>query len=490
MRGKGSQSRCGVRDGWRPALCTIAFTLALLPAALASGRVVLTVGTNGTYPTVQTALGGVTNGAVNEIRIQSGTYVESVVIYVTLDSGELHVSGGWDQTFSTQTANPALTVIDGNGVGRCMFVELTGASSAMSVSFSNLTFTGGAADYGGGVYLATYGNVHYEISRCRITGSTAIALNPKAGGLLVQLANGGRLELHDSTIDLNLAQSNGSGGYADGGGAYIALSGTSVVYLQRVVFSNNQAEADTEIRGAGLSLWALDDAATLVADSRFVDNEAVFSSFPVYPAVSGTGAVLTTFDSAWVEMRRNTLSGNSSQAGYGDQLELFARNASQLGVWNTEVEGGYEGGVLARAYDTAALALANLTVVDNFSRGLLLELVHPTAFATVINSILYGSFTDLVLYPGSGTIPTSNNLVGIDPLFVDRFGGDYRLAAGSPAENAGTSSQPPGVGYADCLGGVRVLDGAVDIGAHEGVNVLFSNAFESGTSDLWTQVVP
>src|SRR5262249_53084520 len=45
---------------------------------------------------------------------------------------------------------------------------------------------------------------------------------------------------------------------------------------------------------------------------------------------------------------------------------------------------------------------------------------------------------------GTGTVQ-SNNLTGIDPMFVNPAADDFRLQSGSPAINAGTSSIANGI---------------------------------------------
>ena len=91
-------------------LATAARVLALAAAATlavpcSAQVVVLTVGPHGGSATIQGALAGVVSGWVNEVRIESGTYVENVIVEsptVSFTSGELHFSGGWNATFTSR----------------------------------------------------------------------------------------------------------------------------------------------------------------------------------------------------------------------------------------------------------------------------------------------------------------------------------------------------------------------------------------------------
>jgi parallel beta-helix repeat protein len=57
-----------------------------------------------------------------------------------------------------------------------------------------------------------------------------------------------------------------------------------------------------------------------------------------------------------------------------------------------------------------------------------------------------------------------NNLVGVDPLFVDAANGDFRVQANSPVIDKGSASVYSG---SDFFGGMRYFGGAPDIGVYE-----------------------
>ena len=307
---------------------------------------------------------------------------------------------------------------------------------------------------------------------------------PYGGGVYADVSGvGSSLTIRDTTIAHNLAWDQASSGGVRGGGAYVVIGDSAPVIIERVLFQSNQANATFEIAGAGLWLRVNAGSVAWVNDSQFIYNQAISSATP---QVAGTGLDVVTF-SGWARLRRNTLYINQSQTGTGDQLQIAASETSQLRVGETVVAGGDQG-VGAVAFDTATVDLTNLTVVNNAVEGIYVRLADPTATASLHNSIAYGNGFDLTLQPGAGTIANSHNLVGIDPVFIHPSGYNFRLSAGSPAENAGTNTPPAVLGDADCDGGVRVIAGTVDMGAYEGVDVLFSDGFALRTR-RWSDVV-
>lgn len=83
----------------------------------------------------------------------------------------------------------------------------------------------------------------------------------------------------------------------------------------------------------------------------------------------------------------------------------------------------------------------NIQGADNGGTGLYRFLASGTA--SLYNTIIYNNTTNTNSLTG---LDTGNNLIGVDPMFVNSAGRDYRLLHGSPVINAGTNSPPGGLG--------------------------------------------
>ncbi len=102
----------------------------------------------------------------------------------------------------------------------------------------------------------------------------------------------------------------------------------------------------------------------------------------------------------------------------------------------------------------------NNTCYNNQRFGILLNFPRANNMSFTNNLLYKNNNADLRLQNGNST--SSNNLVEIDPLFVNADQGNFRLKSDSPAIDAGTSINAPSV---DFDGNLR--NGAIDIGAFE-----------------------
>jgi hypothetical protein len=138
-----------------------------------------------------------TNGVDDEIRIRSGLIVHqeqgSIAFRSAMNGNEsLSISGGWSGSSgqcTTQTANPALTVLDGNEDARVLDI-VRPASSSGSFSVRNLTLRRGRnSEYGACLYLFGIDETvsgDNLIENLVVTGCTdglgaGIAMNPRQG---------------------------------------------------------------------------------------------------------------------------------------------------------------------------------------------------------------------------------------------------------------------------------------------------------------------
>lgn len=122
---------------------------------------------------------------------------------------------------------------------------------------------------------------------------------------------------------------------------------------------------------------------------------------------------------------------------------------------------GNEGGIVVDYNGVSKTEVYNNTVYDNDEFGIAVG--SKSKEASVRNNIVYGNGGPAVDNKGSGTT-LSNNLVNVDPKFMNAAAKDFRVKAGSPAINKGvTLSKVP----KDYISVPRPQGGSYDIGGYE-----------------------
>lgn len=379
----------------------------------------------------------------------------------------LTISGGWNAAFTSQTADPSLTVLDGGGTGRTVSLP---DLSAGTVTIKNLTIRGGRLRVGAGG-------------------------RAEGAGLNAQISQGAGLWLQDVHVRLNTITAAKAGiADAGGAGAFVTVHDASRFLVQGCVFAQNRmtesADARLRSRGAGLYLQ-LFDGGSAIRDSEFLDNVATGSEWSsggglevLVRYVSGVGV---TVEDTLIE--RNVVSGTSGGSGLdlwaGDgigstnvdaqrnrllrnlgglaQVVATSYNQGVVAVHDSLIAQGDRGG--ARASSTGGVTrFTNLTVADNDGIGIRAR--TSDGDVSVFNSIAFTNGgeniqLELAAYGGS-------NLAGVDPHFIDPAGGNYQPAWwSSPAIDAGDGAPPGGLGRLDLDKGPRVERSGVDIGAYE-----------------------
>lgn len=339
-------------------------------------------------------------------------------------------------------ANP--TVIDGQGIGRCITADGSGWQEGLTV-IDGFTLRNGNAryHYGGGLYasscrpiitncifssntalcgggICSASQTLTTIENCVFAGNSAPAQKGGAAFFINAYVwmSGCRIEGNSAafgagvsaqasvlTADTTTIQDNVSGG--SGGGL---RSERSDVTLGRCRLIGN-----TAAKGAGIYLQR---SRPLITSCVFTDNLAT--------GVAGLGgAVYSAGDETDAVYAYNTLVGNSASTGGGMYLEgSCALVANNILAFN-------QGGIS--------------------SSGGIPVLSHNNAYSNGVNYSGIG--------PGAGDISA-------DPQFVDRDQHDYHLAAGSPCIDAGSSSVPQ-IPDRDMDGQYRTWGSGPDIGADE-----------------------
>ncbi|MGB5574249.1 MAG: hypothetical protein WBO69_12790, partial [Thermoanaerobaculia bacterium] len=91
-----------MKQGVRRAVLSAVSALALLVTmGNAEAQVtILEVGPSATYNNIQDAINAAVVGDNTEIRVQSGTYTENLLVSSAFNAGSLTLLGGWDSTFT------------------------------------------------------------------------------------------------------------------------------------------------------------------------------------------------------------------------------------------------------------------------------------------------------------------------------------------------------------------------------------------------------
>ncbi|MGB5661046.1 MAG: hypothetical protein WBO54_16360 [Thermoanaerobaculia bacterium] len=470
-----------MKQGVRRAVLSAVSALALLVTmGNAEAQVtILEVGPSATYNNIQDAINAAVVGDDTEIRVQSGTYTENLLVSSAFNAGSLTLLGGWDSTFTQRDSNPNNTIIDGNASGQVLGLAVTGGSFLID----GFTITNGFFAPGGGVYVVGSGDGKVTLRNLRIVGNSATAPGfAYGGGLKADLIGNQVLEVIDCAFKDNEAVSTG-GSSAVGGGMNISCLGNARFLIQDCEIEQNSIDSNGGSRwGGGFFLFAGENVQGEILDSYPSDNEALGSGADLH----GAGALLSTSGSALVNLERTGWALNHVTAGgSAPQLEIFTIDTSTVRISDSGFAQGDEDGVYAQCSGSSTLQLVNLTVADNSGIGLDLR-QSTSSTVSLYNSISFGNGTDLST---SGTIDSGSNLIGVDPLFVDPTGFDYHLLIGSPAENVGDNSPTGDLGLFDFDGRPRIKDGIVDIGFMEGIAEVFIDGFESGDTTTWSRTV-
>lgn len=257
----------------------------------------------------------------------------------------------------------------------------------------------------------------------------------------------------------------------DIGGAVV--SDTSGLIVRRCRFESNRAAY------YGCGLTAVYGGSIDVSDSVFEGNYAYNN-----PATAALGAAGAYFR-AGVTFDRTKFLGNSGTSGsalsaYDSSVEvynsLFAGNAAS-GIVNA---GSTEAGTIAARFFSAGatqVQIVNATMTQNTapanSQSTLFASSAFGAEPMIRNSILWGNSAGLI--SGEWTAEASlieggfggTGVFDADPGFANSGAGDYTLAAGSPAIDAGDGAFLSVAHPLDLAGNARVTGGAPDLGAYE-----------------------
>ena len=444
-----------------------------------AGAVTLTVGPSGTYPSISLALAQVVSGQDTEIRVQGhNTYFENLVIPPGFGSGSLLLWGGWDSTFTSHNDEPGDTVIDGEG-DRVLDILLSGGSFELR----NLTVFDGSATQGGGIFVQPGGSASVTIDNCLVLENTATSSGDAlGGGLWAVLDDSDHLSITSTGFGQNRSISTG-GGQAVAGGLGIVASGFATFLIRGVDLEGNSAATTSIAPTTGGIFLDLSGTAQGDLEDTFGMANTADSNGPI-----GSAAWFQTTDFTDLQVHQTGWAGNGGINGStGPQLRSSSAGFATMTITDSGFAQGDQDGIAIETTADSTVYLVNLTVADHPFVGVALD-QSGASVQTLYNTIAFGNGTsDLVT---TGSVASGSNLIGIDPLFSNPGGLDYRLRAGSPGIDTGDNSPPGGLWSFDLDGNPRVINGIVDIGCYEGpAVVIFADDFESGDLEEWSSRV-
>ena len=373
-----------------------------------------------------------TNAIVGDAHAGSDTETDIITFDPSLTSGTI-VLGGTELSITEDLEIQGLgadrLTIDADGASRIFNI-----TSGTSSSISQLTLTGGNADYGGAIRTSGL----LQVSDCEIDNNTA---TNHGGGIY---AEAGTLEVKDAWIHGNTATATSS----QGGGISLVSSAQGI--LDGVTLSENSANYGGGVFVGGSSV------------SFFVDNSTLSGNTAVGGSDASGGGLHNT-SSASVELVNttvafNTAEGSSAKAGgiitaYGGTVKLtntiVAENTAPSGDDVVNYSGTFD-----------ATSDYNLIGILDVSTGLDTANTLYGSAATPLDPMLgpladNGGFAPTHLpWDGSPTLDAGSNDLALDVLDVPLV------------------TDQRGVGFD------RIANGTVDLGAVEG-----SRAIEFALTD-------
>ncbi len=427
--------------------------------------------------------------------------------------------GSYDCHRNTFTGNNANNA--GGAYFRAASVDIEECSWTNNVAESSMD---DETPFGAGLYISL---CTYEMRDCNFTGNIS---DYSAGGLYSASST---YVIRNSNFVSNLAtfgagclnyNEDNAGKYENcsflsnqsftsGAGAGVGFQ--AAVEFEGCIFSLNNADF-----GAGLFAQN-NETSVSIKSCEFRDN-----------SVANTGGAMSASASIFVNIENTLFSENSGDSGgalnygadslrvgglnidkcifennvaftQGGAINLFNVNMGQISsslFYSNEAQGGAGGAIINNGFDinegpsNSSLHLVNNTIADNNS-GLGAGIAQfqsgsSTANISFLNNILF-NFNGLD-YEVEGGNPTTeslggnlsvyaelsnifnatNDVVQVDPSFVDQLGRDYRLNNGSPAIDSGVDA---GAHETD-LDGLPIM-GTVDKGCYE-------NQMSTSTSNL------
>lgn len=380
---------------------------------------------------LQAAINGANSG--DQVKVQAGTFTGNF----TMKEG-VQVSGGWNETFTTQTEYA--TILDGNASGRVLNQE---AAFTTPTYWENLTIQNGGgttafADKGGyGVYLRGNGGLRdCLVQNNKFTGTLG---ESNGGGVRVDGANAKFVALEACLIKGN--QGTHAGGVCLGKGTMI----------------NCIVEENTTTNNATGGVTVQDGSFLLNSIIRNNNPKGDFGGIRVRSTTPSTVAnCLIMGNVAGTEDAKKTVGG----IGINDGVHYLYNNTI---VGNTQTSTSNVSRCGLRINVGAGAVIANNIVWGNIA-GAEVQVDQIEINGNYKSGQAENFVNNAVVIPanfGTNTIL----LAAENPGFFAPESGDFTLVDGSALIDAGADAYAQG--DIDLVGNLRIQGKAIDLGAYE-----------------------
>ncbi|MFI4968681.1 MAG: choice-of-anchor Q domain-containing protein [Lysobacterales bacterium] len=448
--------------GWHVALGLLALSWA------AGAQAYITVGPDGTFPTIQEGVDQAIANGGDEVRVENlgcipphCSYYNENVDFVT--SVSVSLSGGWDSIFQSQTAGATSEIrgVDGNDAPTISAIVQGDAI----VSINRFALNGSGNSFGfytRGLLVGARDNASVVVADNFIYGNvvyTSTTSLPQGGaGLAVQASGASVIALTGNTIDTNQLLGTDSAP-SFGAGAFVQTTQSGHIdFVLNMIYDNITSNPNGgACRGGGVFTDSEDTSSMELRGNNYTGNEQIFCT----NGATGDAANVSASTQGIVSLYEETWTNNNIPSDPGVyQVYFEAHDISQIFAANGLITNGTWGGLFAGADATAFIDVSNYTVTGNPAVGV-------TAYGAgtqIWNTLMWNNSGDEDPHDGASFW---YSLVGVDPLFIDAANGNYRLSTGSPAIDSGSNSPAGGLRPWDLDLSPRPYNGVSDIGAYE-----------------------
>ena len=459
---------------------------AFIPVTLSAARpdqgLILTVGPGGNHSTIQAAVAAALSSLGSspiEIRVRAGTYFENIGIPVAMNQGSVILTGGWNAAFTSRDPDPSVTIIDGGSQGAVFDISPFGGE----LIIDGFTITnGGGVFYGAGLRCFIRNDARVSLNNNYIRNNTASSQDaqPFGGGIQTTVVGSGHLVLTNNLIRENRCVGP-AGAYTFGGGLYLEARSNGALTIGNNVIENNSAIGDRHNFGIGVYIRMHDSSSVDFSDNLIRRNSARFpdaGGLEDKAGQFGIGGEFEAEDTSLITAKRNRWLDNVNDSpAWSVDVQISSMQSSRVLFTDSVLAGAIGWGMRAFSQDMGIVHLTNLTITDNRETGLYISDNSYGGARSLYNSIIFNNGSD----PDLGGAQAGNNLIDVDPMFVNSTGRDYRLRAKSPAVDAGSNDPPGALGPRDLDGLQRIAGGTVDIGACELGEPDFALGFDKPT---------